>query len=403
MRWPFLVGILVATVLGCSTTVPGSLVRSTVPPSPADVDVKLLSPGNYPTRPRPPLGAAGDLTTALHFEGMRMADNVVGPWEVDPMLSGRGSAAVQFTPGLLRLAYGPEVADVALAHHVGAAFGTARESASSDKSLDNVVLRFDSTEDAAAAATEMAAKSISFKPPLDEQRLEFQPTPIPRYPDTSAVFTRTDNGDSIVKSYTAHGVYVLFQQANSMDDIGVAVNLIAATLDKQGPLIDQFQPTPVDQLEHLPIDPTGLLARTIPPDKNKLPAGDNGYGELYQARAQLHFAEDPLHTQKVFDAAHLQLVTHGTANVYQTPDAASAQKIVDTLTAETVEQGNGKYAAAAGINGMPDAKCWTYKMMTQTSTYCAAVADRYAIEVSANQEQQARQLVSAQYLMLTSK
>ncbi|WP_457920289.1 DUF7373 family lipoprotein, partial [Mycolicibacterium insubricum] len=39
-----------------------------------------------------------------------------------------------------------------------------------------------------------------------------------------------------------------------------SAELVAAILDRQGPLIDTFAPTPFDQLAALPVDPTGLWA-----------------------------------------------------------------------------------------------------------------------------------------------
>lgn len=107
----------------------------------------------------------------------------------------------------------------------------------------------------------------------------------------------------------------------------------------------------------------------------------------------------------MFDAAHVQQIAHGKTSVYQTPDAASAQKLVDGFAALVAEEGLGsaQMIPAAGIKGMPNAKCQAQNDKHYGWFYCLAVADRYAIEAEASQELAVHQLVSAQYLMLTSK
>ncbi|OHV03783.1 DUF7373 family lipoprotein [Mycobacterium talmoniae] len=408
---------LVAAVAGCTSTVPGSPVTATNAPGSSDgVDVAQLDPGNYPTKPQAPLGNAGDDRKGAWIEARRMANNVVGPWEVDPALISAEQAigvvgVVKDGNALsIILGDGEPIGAAATAHNFVVGFSSSRnaytgpaKAENQQKSLTNLVLRFPSPEDAAAAATEMTAASATVQGFATTEPKPTRPMPIPRNAATSAV-TFDSLGGADVLAYTAHGTYVLCQQAYSKDGPDAAAELIATTLDKQGPLIDQFQPTPVDQLANLPIDPDGLLIRTLPPEAQEMTV-NNG---VYQPHAELHFHADPPRSHTLFDATHLQLATQGKASVYQTPDAASAQKIVDGFAAEAAEEGlggGGKYVPAAGIKGMPGAKCLMSEDRTSGRTffYCLAVAGRYAIEASAVQQLAAHQLVSAQYLMLTSK
>ncbi|WP_423212788.1 DUF7373 family lipoprotein [Mycobacterium talmoniae] len=369
------------------------------PPARDGVNTSLLDPGTYPTKPRPPLGTAGGTWVGGQIESRRMGNNVVGPWEVDPVLTSLTRAGVP-RPTDLDLVFGAGVGATAVAHQLIAVFQSGRASAtSSQKVLVNVVLRFPSPEEAAAAAAEMASTSGRPKSSSHgDEPTSYEPVTIPGYPATAAKSYRQDllGAPWRVLAFTAHGMYVLGQSVEARDSAAGAA-LAATTLDKQGPLIDQFQATPTDQLAQLPIDPDGLLARTLRPD--------SGVGELYQPHAQLHFDDDPPRTQTLFDTAHLQLVAKGNTIVYQTPDGASAQKIVDIFAAAMADNQNRigpRYAPAQGIPGLSTAKCLENKSDAGSSFYCVAVADRYAIEVSTHQELVAHQKVSAQYLMLTS-
>jgi len=88
-------------VAGCSTVEHGNAVRASGGPPPGTVDVTLLDPGNYPTKPLAPMGAAGTPATGALLDAQRMADFVVGPWEVDPALAAAYPFA--FSPGAMPL------------------------------------------------------------------------------------------------------------------------------------------------------------------------------------------------------------------------------------------------------------------------------------------------------------
>src|SRR5829696_4463843 len=72
----------------CSTAVEGSAVKDTRAPSGPTIDISKLDVGPYPTEPSQPLGVTGDPLRGLLVEAQRMANNVVGPWEVDSALTG---------------------------------------------------------------------------------------------------------------------------------------------------------------------------------------------------------------------------------------------------------------------------------------------------------------------------
>ena len=69
---------------------------------------------------------------------------------------------------------------------------------------------------------------------------------------------------SAVRAFTAHGPYVFMQLAQAVDGLDPAVGLVAKTIDKQAPTIDQFRATDPSEFADISLDPTGLLARTLP-------------------------------------------------------------------------------------------------------------------------------------------
>lgn len=386
---------------GCSTTVPGSAVLTTMPAPATEVDLHLLDPGNYPTKPRATLGTASDTGRGALLEAARLADYVVGPWRLDPVLIHDVKAGVG--PSTFDEIFGTPATEAAQRHALLAVFTTARVSTAPKSNavelntkLTNAVLRFPSPADAQAAAAELVSITATHNP---YGTASYHPNPIqiPRHPTTSALAQFWDDIDYWqVEAFTVHGPYVLAQYTKSKGGADAATERIAATLDLQEPLIDQFTPTPVDKLSELPLDPDGLLAHTLPP------AGDDGLA--VGPVAQLHFDNDPIRSQALFHDAHLDQVSHGRTQVYRTADAAAAKKIVDAF-ASKVGMGFEAMVYAPGIKGMPGSKCLMREGVLSTDQihYCVAAADRYVVEVSATQELEAHQVVSAQYLMLTAK
>lgn len=83
----------------CTTAVSGDPRRAPGGPLPGAVDISLLDAGNYPVVPRPPLGTATNPTIGARLDAIRMADFVVGPWQVDPAIIGNYQFAMIGTAG----------------------------------------------------------------------------------------------------------------------------------------------------------------------------------------------------------------------------------------------------------------------------------------------------------------
>ncbi|WAJ42979.1 hypothetical protein OK015_17175 [Mycobacterium sp. Aquia_216] len=355
------------------------------------IDSGALVTGNFPTVAQPPFGRAGTVHAGVLLEARRLASNVVPPFQVDPSLSDRTTTLANplQSADAVSLALPEPIPGGAANHNFITGFATARRAMT--KELINVVLRFGAPEDAMAAATDMSAKSASIQTRYSGSQ-STHPIPIPRHSGTAAFMYEVPSQVNVF-AYTAHGPYVLCQHASGTEGADALINMVATTLDLQGPLIDQFSPTPVEQLPELQIDPSGLWASTLSAEET--PTVDEG---VYDARAILHFQENPPRSKQLFDSVGLQYGSISRDNVYQMPDAAAAARAMDGLVADAEAHGTG----AAGVRGLPAARCFKLKDAASQNFYCLAQADRYAIEAS-DSDPEVREKVAAQYLVLTEK
>ncbi|BBZ26065.1 hypothetical protein MMAD_03600 [Mycolicibacterium madagascariense] len=363
---------------------------SSPPPRPV-ISASQLDVGTYPTKPRPPLGVSGNPGLGAVADAEHMADFVVGPWEVDDALIDTylGSFYVLGTPDVLQ-DLGPEsIAAAAKQHGMINGFASARQDPDKTSML-NAVMRFPDPAAAAAAATAMGAASAA------QPVMGVTPTivPIPGHPEAvAATYPFTPHGSTRVKatvrSFAAHGPYVFMQFIQSVDGVDRATALAAKAIDTQAPVIDQF--TPAADLAAVPLDPTGLLAKTLP-----AVAGQNAKNGVYAPRGAEHFQSNPKASATLFKDTGTTAVAIGATNVYQTRDEGSALMVTNAFDKEVSSDGSAK--PADGVKVLPDNHCY----QLPKAFYCVVPAGRYAIEALAGTLDDARQQLSAQYVLLTT-
>ena len=391
-----LAAALIATA--CTTVTDGAAHRSPGGPPPGTVDVSLLDTGNYPTRPAPPLGVAGTPEKGRLVEGVRMAEHVVGPWEVDTTLTQvvRPTTVLPDT-AVLRQLLPRKIAAAAGRHNFVTGFSSARRTEPDRVSLVNAVLRFPDPQSAAAAATELG--DLSLQPDLDDNLPPAQPAAVPNHPGTRAsTFEFTPLGsttpETSVSAYTAHGPFVLHQYADTLDGVGPAADMVAKTLDLQITAIDTFEPTAVSELANLPVDDSGLLARTIPQTGDQIPVGSN---LVYGPHAALHFQTSPQISADLFADTDMDLLARGKALVYRVRDNEAAEKMLEQFVRELQDAG---HKPVASVPSMPESHCVHVEQPSGSGDVCYAVADRYVIEGSSAQVTDVHQQTAAQYAML---
>lgn len=360
-------------------------------------DATRLDVGIYQTTPAAPLGIAGSPQAGAAAEGRRMADFVVGPWEVDPRLTGLfdTSAVVIDGPGAAQPLLPVELGEVAARHQVISGFGTSRWA--DDVELQHTVLRFADPGVAEAAARDfsdaLAHRTVPGGPVVHAS--------IPGHPQTAAFSNPVIEEDSgrvvtYVRAITTHGPYVFSERAMAADGVDTAARLIASALDRQLPLIDRFALTPLPQLAGLPIDPSGLVARTVPLPADEVTAALPG---SYGPHGTLHFQNDPVRSAGVFAESGLINSAYARAGIYETRDAQAAADLVPALVAEYLETGTDP----GPIDGLPTSRCadTVFPSTDEQMGYCVVAFDRYVAEAEGDTVEEARQRAAAQYVMLT--
>jgi hypothetical protein len=403
-------------VAGCAGTVGGAPVRA---PAADNANLALLDTGPYPTRPSHVPGVAGgDRVLQGLLEAHRMADFVLGPWQVDNNLRRRPDLGFAIRTGPIAMpvdindALGRPFADIVAKHGFIAGFSTMRVAFPEGKSREgasNAVLRFPDHAAASAAAKEMAAGN-----PTLQGDSPHQPASIYGYPDAIATQYGRADGTRAVESFTPYGPYVLYQWVFNSENLGLnyASGLVPGFLSGQEPLIGQFTPTDPDKLSSLPLDPSGhLLAATLFIDANQVPSLSGG---PWQRRGWLHFETDPFQAAAALQAADIDEVAQRSATVYEARNAEAAERFVNYLDAELIHAPSVQ-PVHDQVPGLPDARCFqrTADVLDpwapaswrwiQWHFKCVARADRYVYAVFSDNVKDAMQQASAQYRILAGK
>jgi hypothetical protein len=400
-------GLIAASLVGCSSTIAGVAVP--VPePSPTAVNLSLLDPGRYPTTPLPPLGTADSEQAGRLVEGRRMAGYVVGPWQADPALIGQfnGSAVLDNEHQLGTTVVWAPISAGAWSLPFVVGFMSERHTVGPDSamSLRNAVTRFADPGSASAAAQGMFAHAMNMPRTPDVTPIVTEPEraiPIPGHPDAKAALLTFREGVQTVRELTvttSHGPYVLVQVVRCAAGPDCEAQLAAHTLDLQVPLIDTFKPTDPAQFATLPLDPTGLVARTLPlpPDQ-----ATSTSGAAYDLAGALQFEDNPVKVGPALAAAGVDYVSINLTTVYQAENPNNAEKLVrvygDTVAATPAAQ------TASAVPGLPQSRCLRVPgsggLMPRYR--CLAAADRYMIKAVARQLETAHQQAAAQYRMLS--
>lgn len=411
------VGACAALITGCSSTTPGTPTTATAGPD-SGANVALMDTGTYDTASSKPFGTVGDDVEGGNLlEAHRMANFVVGPWEVDAelnklpgalslgMIGPIPSIQIMRTNGVLK----DDLIAIVEKHRFMTAFSTVRvapETAGQPRSLHNLVLRFPDPAAAEAAAAEMATTEASRpgQPPTE-------PLTIPNTPEARATKSTLDGAVNVV-SFTARGPYLLYQQAQTAEAfLGAnALNLVDGALISQKRRIDEFTPTEPAALRDLPLDPSGqLLARTlVAPD-----GGAPFMIGVWNARGWLHFELDPLQANAMFNTAGVDIVGQRLTTVYQAANVDGATRIVGGLVDQL--ENLPSVREVDGVTGLPAARCFqrTEGGLPDTAAptwqrvlwqfKCVASADRYAYTAFSADVTDVRQQMAAQYRILAGQ
>ena len=372
------------------------------------VDPAALDTGSYPTSPAPEFGRA-TRDNILDVETQRLAEFVVVPFEVDPnLVTAKMPTMVIRSHENLGMVLSGNAADVAETH--GMLYGYVSTAATSttavtdpSRSLVQMVLRFETSDSAAAAAQEMHAGLTTVD--SDGTGVE-TPETIGILPNTlvsTSEYTHSAGPEVSANAFTAHNNYLIYTWAKApADEKEWTAQAVARALDLQGPLIDQFpaQPTLAQnggEPAELPmIDQDKILLYAIPEEDEQADSGNDMAS--YGPRGMSHRSTNPPLTYRVLTEAGSDHNAVYKTNVYRASDDAGAQMIVEEFRNDLTSQG---YVEAPSPQGLPDAVCLSKDTTNGTTDYCLVVNGRYVGEAyGTDDKKDVDQQISAQYLIL---
>ncbi|QIS06373.1 hypothetical protein F5X71_32310 [Nocardia brasiliensis] len=368
---------------------------------PGEADTRKLDVGGYPTAV-PRIASSLDPVGYARLEGVRLADAVMSPHEVDEKYSAGASAQVHTGVQTLTSYLAEPVLPVLQQHGFIVGFSTgsadavlpltrATEGSREREGLTVTVLRFPDKDAAKSAAAEMNAVDFGLSPDNAAVRL-------PKYPGSGAHWRPAV---PTLGSTTAHGVFVISTLADARTtDLDRLIGITQKYLDAELPTLDRFTPTPTNQFGKLQQDPDRVLTRTLHPAGTVDPP--DGQGEVVLSlRAYLNYILDQSGRYPVLRRAGVDRVAMTpSVFVFRTRDAAAAQRFVT----ESVELDNpADRRAFDPPEDVPDARCLQSYNVTKSAQFrCFVAYHEYAALIIGQQLLDTQQRAAAQYALFAN-
>ncbi|RBO88868.1 DUF7373 family lipoprotein [Nocardia puris] len=388
-------GLLVAAVGACGSEVPGSPVR-------VSTDVSTLDVGNYPTEPRE-IGNAKNDREARTRESQRLGDYVALPFEADPSYV---EDAWHIRPHVVlnQKALGTlvindtfdEVAEDLVAGWVNS-WSTGGPVDAPRRTMNLAVLMFPDAETAAEVGPTLEHDDFTYNP--DNVSVQ-----ITKHPGTTAHWRPTV---SSIGSWTVHDRYVIFIKVvddTAPPDLPALTSQVERMLDVQVPLLDEFEPTPAEELSRVPLDPEGMVARTIPSNvESPLRADPDGY---YTGRAALTLMESDSEDLTILRDHKIDLISFGDAVVFRSETGDGAETLWERWR-ENLKETDVRRMVDSPTGLGENVYCFADYFQPSEGEpilqmhICTFQVDRYAVQLASKQLQDLHQKTSAQYALLT--
>ncbi|MFD4405855.1 hypothetical protein ACFWPH_24160 [Nocardia sp. NPDC058499] len=354
----------------------------------AVVDISALQPGNYRTTPR----EAEEVRKPENIdaqEALRLAKFVPLIMETEPKLVfgriiNQQNLFTQLNPPQFTQNLTTDVPGFVVGWETR---GQRREDELHGRAVTLRVLRYSTPDQATHAANYLSDQYLNGRYPPKG------PTAIPDYPGARAYIGQYDR----IYAWTTQGEYMVAIEVGPGVDIppdpAPLANTAKSVLDKQFASLEGYQPTPVDELDELPIDNEEIIRYTLP--------GGEGVPEVaIGPDVALHLTERPDLTKRAYEDAGVDLLSlaggDAGTTVYRTSDSAAA----DRLKAFFISQLEPELDPVEAPPGLPSAHCVENPEETQ-SLACYFTNGRYAAYIKdAIQIQELHQKTSAQYLLL---
>ncbi|MCP2295571.1 hypothetical protein APR11_001989 [Nocardia amikacinitolerans] len=392
----------VVAMLACGTLIVGaSACGSEVSGTPTRVqaDLSKLDVGNYQTEPKT-IGNAKNERQARSREAQRLADYVALPFEADPAYV-VDAWFIQPHIVLNRKALGSlvindtfdDVAKDLVAGWVNS-WSTGGGPDTPRRTMNIAVLMFPDANIAKAVGPALEHDDFTYN-------RDNEPVQITKHPATTAHWRP---GVSSIGSWTVHDRYVIFIKVvddTAAPDLPSLVGHVERMLDVQIPLLAKFEPTPAAELSRIPLDPEGLLGRTLPshPERPHRAEPDGTY--TGRGAATLISGTDLLDE---FERAEVDLVSFGDAVVFRSRTSKGAEVLWELWQpSKHLESDEVLLTAPSGVGDR--AECYSDAPKEGSTltpmNICVLQVDRYTVQAYGKQLQDVHQIISAQYVLLT--
>ncbi|MFC4124780.1 DUF7373 family lipoprotein [Nocardia rhizosphaerae] len=360
------------------------------------VDVAQLDSGNYPTTPTD-LEATRTAMSGAVREGIRIGNASPTPYDYDtrfPFSKRPGDAVTAENPPYFSgtgFENGKDTLDAIPGVVAGwETSANRREQFGAGREIDTVVVRYASGDQSRFAAEELGRRTAGV------------PGEIPGYPDAQVRIDITKGsyttqylrawlvrGDLLIHAHLSDPVSVPFDATANAD-------IVKRFFDKQLAMLESYEPTPLADIENLPLDVDGILSRTLPV------TDDPAAGAIYPTQALLHLASRPDKLAAAIADAGVDYAAFATGSVFRTRDAEAAIRYMAAEEADSTT--NPDYTQVDGPPDMPGAHCYDAKpevtYASSTPPICITTVGRYVIKSRSMNLQDAYQRLAAQYKLL---
>lgn len=393
-----LMAVAVAIGLGACGSVISGTAQQVQP------DVSELDVGNYSTQPRI-VGNAKNDKQARSRESQRLADFVALPYEADPSYVEDvwflRPHIVLNRKTLGNLVINDTFDDVAKDLVAGwvNAWATGGPRDAPRRTMNVAVLMFPDANSAKTVGPTLEHDDFTYN-------RDNEPVAITKHPNTTAHWRP---GISSIGSWTVHDRYVIFIKVvddTSGPDLPALVSQVERMLDVQIPLLDKFQPTPSAELARIPLDPSGLLGRTLPsnPTAPFRPEPDS----VYTGRGALSLFQQPTPEMlPLLQRSEVDLVSYGDAVVFRSKSAKGAEALWREWQPSKDMPANQKLIGPpSGLDA--NVECFTEYFENTvdqqepkvSANLCILQVGRYVVQARSMQPQDLFQRISAQYALL---
>ena len=372
---------------GCAE---GAPTDATVDPAKLDVGAFSTTPRSVPNRP--------SAQEATLLEGIRMADAVADAsqfdslllygWRADPIpdaaslapLLGETGKGVLDQHGWLagyRVGFAdrPQLADGAPPQdYIG---------------LSITLLRFPDDEAARGAAATLEVTNW-------KDLAKTVAVPLPKHPEVIARYTP---GNGAVIADTAIGPFVVHLMIDAPPaEVETHIGDLDPVVDAEHNLLQEFQPTPADEIPTLPRDPDGLLSRMVSTDPTEQAPVSEKFA-VYGPTGALHFQPATFRKDRLFDKWGVQRsAVSGSQDLYRLRDHSAALEMLAEFSAEAA----GREHEIDADRNVPNQHCFQANNPPPTLPpyVCRIVFENVYTSLRADTAISAKQKAAAQYALL---